>query len=73
MQSGRLQDAISILENLLRANPREHLEPSVLFSLCTMYDLENEKAAAAKKKVLVELVERYADDDFDLSQLPIKS
>eukprot|EP00658_Telonema_sp_P-2_P020116 TRINITY_DN17928_c0_g1_i3.p2 TRINITY_DN17928_c0_g1~~TRINITY_DN17928_c0_g1_i3.p2 ORF type:complete len:105 (-),score=21.51 TRINITY_DN17928_c0_g1_i3:170-484(-) len=48
-----------------------YLHPSVLFNLCTMYDLENDQTAPSKKGILVSLIQNYAPDDFDMSYLPI--
>jgi len=74
MQSGHLTQAISILENVLRTDPANHLHPSLLFNLCTMYDLDNAaEESEAKKGVLMALVKHYAADDFDTSNLPIKA
>jgi hypothetical protein len=60
----RLPQAIATLEQLVRENPPRHMVDSVVFNLCTMYDLSNEpQAALGRKRVLQQVATRYHLED----------
>eukprot|EP01062_Namystynia_karyoxenos_P007181 TRINITY_DN12518_c2_g1_i1.p2 TRINITY_DN12518_c2_g1~~TRINITY_DN12518_c2_g1_i1.p2 ORF type:complete len:425 (+),score=129.63 TRINITY_DN12518_c2_g1_i1:66-1277(+) len=61
----RLPRAIRMLEDAVRADPPRALAPALVHNLSTAYELEVDNAqAAAKKRVVLETVERYKGDDF---------
>lgn len=61
MYSGRLKDAISILESAIAANPPQALHESVILNLCTLYDMESSKGRM-KKFALLRQISRYQAD-----------
>eukprot|EP00667_Euglena_gracilis_P011741 EG_transcript_12011 len=63
-----LTEAISILEDLIRRDPKQALTEAVIFNLCSMYDLQSEQGAS-KKKVLQSVVQRYKGDFFPVKYL----
>eukprot|EP00743_Colponemidia_sp_Colp-15_P007590 GILK01008206.1.p1 GENE.GILK01008206.1~~GILK01008206.1.p1 ORF type:complete len:652 (-),score=104.05 GILK01008206.1:114-2036(-) len=68
-----LQQAIEFLEQALRKDPVNHLNESLIFNLCTLYDLALQDSAE-RKKVIQDLVARYGPEDFDASvfRLPVQ-
>ncbi|XP_044744408.1 trafficking protein particle complex subunit 12 [Coccinella septempunctata] len=61
MYSGRLKDAISILESAIASNPPQALHESVILNLCTLYDMESSKGRL-KKFALLRQMSRYQAD-----------
>lgn len=61
MYSGRLKDAIAILESAIAANPPQALHESVILNLCTLYDMESSKGRM-KKFALLRQISRYQAD-----------
>eukprot|EP00741_Cyanophora_paradoxa_P018757 tig00021094_g18106.t1 len=70
LYSGRLADAIKVLEDALRRDPIRALRESIILNLCTMYDLAPGNSVE-KKKVIQQLVLRYAPDDLDTAVLKL--
>eukprot|EP00164_Ancoracysta_twista_P008657 GFYU01012583.1.p1 GENE.GFYU01012583.1~~GFYU01012583.1.p1 ORF type:complete len:498 (+),score=95.01 GFYU01012583.1:182-1495(+) len=64
----QLPRAIATLEGLIKSDPLNNVNETVLFNLCTLYDLASENTAE-KKKTLEELVKRYGTDDIDTALL----
>eukprot|EP01117_Protostelium_nocturnum_P003622 TRINITY_DN1489_c0_g2_i1.p1 TRINITY_DN1489_c0_g2~~TRINITY_DN1489_c0_g2_i1.p1 ORF type:complete len:427 (-),score=187.89 TRINITY_DN1489_c0_g2_i1:419-1699(-) len=61
-----LSHAISSLEDFVFRDPENNLNESLVFNLCTLYDLKSENSLEKKKNILA-LVGKYASDDFDFS------
>ncbi len=58
-----LPGAIAALEAFVLAEPQRNLRESIVFNLCTLYDLKGHRADD-KKKQLLALVQKFAPDDF---------
>lgn len=56
LYSCRMRDAVSLLESLVREDPTAFLTERVAFNLCTMYELECDSTASARKKRVLQLV-----------------
>jgi tetratricopeptide (TPR) repeat protein len=67
---GRLKEAVTILEELVWRNPAENLQESVLFNLCTAYELESSQSFD-KKKAMLELVASHHGDNINITCLKI--
>eukprot|EP01116_Phalansterium_solitarium_P022491 TRINITY_DN7445_c2_g1_i1.p2 TRINITY_DN7445_c2_g1~~TRINITY_DN7445_c2_g1_i1.p2 ORF type:complete len:466 (-),score=179.86 TRINITY_DN7445_c2_g1_i1:195-1592(-) len=65
-----LTRAISSLEELIRRDPEQNLHETVVFNLCTLYDLKSENSSD-KKKAVMALVAKNASDSFDFGVLKI--
>lgn len=61
--SGNLKDGISLIEKHINLNPTKNLNESLLFNLCTLYELESSKAMHKKLNLLIWL-NVYAGDGF---------
>jgi len=58
--------AIKSLEELIFKDPETFLQETLVFNLCTLYDLASEKSIE-KKKTLLSLITKYGVDNFDVS------
>ncbi|CAF0826992.1 unnamed protein product [Brachionus calyciflorus] len=69
--SGDLLEAIKLIESKIHSNPTKYLNESLLFNLCTLYELESSKALQKKLNLLLWL-NIYAGDGFNETciQLP---
>eukprot|EP01102_Stenamoeba_stenopodia_P012210 TRINITY_DN3825_c0_g1_i1.p1 TRINITY_DN3825_c0_g1~~TRINITY_DN3825_c0_g1_i1.p1 ORF type:complete len:509 (-),score=78.33 TRINITY_DN3825_c0_g1_i1:192-1718(-) len=65
-----LAQAVSSLEDMLRQDPVHNLNETLVFNLCTMYDLQSD-SSLDKKKALMKLVAKFGSDDFDPNVLRI--
>jgi lipoprotein NlpI len=61
-----LTGAINLLEELIRKDPEHNLNETVVFNLCTLFDLKSDNSAE-KKKGIMNLVGKFASDSFDFS------
>lgn len=61
--SGSLKDAILLIEKFIGNNPNKNVNESIIFNLCTLYELESAKAHQKKLKLLLWL-NIYAGDGF---------
>ncbi len=61
--SGQLKEAISLIEKFVANNPNKNVNESLIFNLCTLYELESAKAHQKKLKLLLWL-NIYAGDGF---------
>ena len=62
--SGNLNEAINQIENFINRNKNKNiLNESLIFNLCTLYELESAKALQ-KKLNLLNLLNLYAGDGF---------
>lgn len=62
--SGNLKEAIAFIEKQIHSNPRKVLNESLLFNLCTLYELESSKAQQKKANLLLWL-NVYTGDGFN--------
>ena len=62
--SGSLLDAIKLIEAKMFSKPTKYLNESLLFNLCTLYELESSKALQKKLNLLLWL-NVYAGDGFN--------
>jgi tetratricopeptide (TPR) repeat protein len=62
--------AIQSLEQVVRRDPARNLNNTLVFNLCTLYDLRSENAVRDKKQ-LMQLAARYGSDAFDPSVLKL--
>jgi len=67
-----LSRAIASLEEVIQSNPENNLDESLVFNLCTLYDLASDRSAE-KKKNIMGLVAKYASDSFDFRVLKINN
>lgn len=58
-----LTKAILSIEEVIRNDPLNTLDETLIFNLCTMYDLEAEDSGK-KKNLLKNLILKYGDEDF---------
>ena len=70
LYSGRLKEAITILEDLINSDPCKYLQESILFNLCTLYELESSHAMKKKKRLLL-LVNKHRGNGFNASCLKL--
>lgn len=61
--SGNLKAAIQLIEQFIINNPNKNVNESLIFNLCTLYELESAKAHQKKLKLLLWL-NIYAGDGF---------
>jgi tetratricopeptide (TPR) repeat protein len=52
----RLQQAVSMMEDLVRQNPTLFLTERIALNLCTLYELSNETSVSARKKRVLQIV-----------------
>jgi len=67
-----LGKAITVLEELIKKDPEKNLNETVVFNLCTLYDLKSD-SSTEKKRNLMNLVAKFGSDSFDLSVLKLNS
>jgi len=65
---GNLRQSISTLENLLKVDPVHFLSETLIFNLCTLYELESEQHLD-KKKHLMKLAAAHYGDHFNVESL----
>lgn len=65
-----LSRAVSTLEEIIRKDPEKNLHETLVFNLCTLYDLKSD-GNLEKKKFITSLVAKYATDSFDFSVLKL--
>ena len=68
--TGRIRDAVSVVESALYAEPERLLHESLVLNLATMYELESCNAFANKVKLL-ELVATHKGDSFAVAALKL--
>ncbi len=61
--SGHLREAIALIEKHINTNPAKNLNETLVFNLCTLYELESSKAHQ-KKLTLLLWLNVYAGDGF---------
>jgi tetratricopeptide (TPR) repeat protein len=54
----RLQQALQLMESLVREDVAAHLTDRVALNLCTLYELASDSAASARKKRVLQLIAR---------------
>ena len=60
----RINEAVTLLENMIQQNPGANLTDAVVFNLCTMYDLScAHEQSAQKKKMLQSIAAIYRVTD----------
>ncbi|RNA21317.1 trafficking particle complex subunit 12-like [Brachionus plicatilis] len=69
--SGNLIEAIKLIESKIHLNPAKYLNESLLFNLCTLYELESSKALQKKQNLLFWL-NVYAGDGFNETCLQLQ-
>lgn len=52
----RMQEAVRLMESLVREDPTAYLTERLAFNLCTLYELGADTAASARKKRVLQLV-----------------
>lgn len=67
-----LTKAISFLEEVIRKDPEKNLNETLIFNLCTLYDLKSDNSVDKKKSIMA-LVAKFAPDSFDFSVLKLTS
>ncbi|KJE92863.1 hypothetical protein CAOG_03754 [Capsaspora owczarzaki ATCC 30864] len=70
LYAGNLKKAVKLLEDFVMANPRTRLHESIVFNLCTLYELESNRAME-KKRRLIQLIAEHCGDGFDVSSLKL--
>jgi hypothetical protein len=60
---GSLKEAISLIETYINNNPSKNLNETLVFNLCTLYELESSKAHQ-KKLTLLLWLNVYVGDGF---------
>jgi len=70
LYSCQLIKAMHVLEDLIQADPVRHINESVVFNLCSLYDLYSDMNVD-KKTTLMKLVAQFASDGFDQSMLKL--
>ena len=61
--TGKLREAIKILETFIFKNPTKEINEGLLFNLCTLYELESTKVQQKKLNILLWL-NMHAGDGF---------
>jgi len=59
-----LAKAIGSLEAMIQSDPEHNLDESLIFNLCTLYDLASDRSTE-KKKAVMAMVAKFAPDSFD--------
>lgn len=67
---GKLKSALNLLESLVNDEPDKYLDESILFNLCTLYELESSKSAN-KKQQLLGMAAKRKGDGFNVSCLKL--
>jgi hypothetical protein len=67
-----LSKAILSLEEIIQRDPENNLDESLIFNLCTLYDLASDRSADKKKNIMA-LVAKFASDSFDFRVLKINT
>jgi len=67
-----LTQAISLLEDLIHQDPERNLNETVVFNLCTLYDLKSD-SSIEKKKALMTLIGKHGSETFDMSNLKLST
>ena len=62
--------AMHLLEDLIRKDPIKNLQESIVFNLCSLYDLYSDNTLE-KKTQIMKLVSQYGNDGFDYSMLKL--
>ena len=65
-----LTRAITTLEDIIKKDPEKNLHETLVFNLCTLYDLKSD-GSMEKKKFITSLVAKFATDSFDFSVLKL--
>lgn len=52
----RLQEAVHVLESIIRQNPSEALTERTALNLCTLYELSGDAASSTRKKKTLQLI-----------------
>ena len=68
LYTGKLKEALTTLEQLIHSNPAQYLQESILFNLCTLYELESSHAVH-KKQRLLQLVSEHKGNGFNVACL----
>lgn len=69
-----LPRALACLEGAVRRDPALYMRDTVVFNLCTLYDLSRDPAASTHcKKVLEALAQRYSLDDLNKASLRLQN
>ena len=69
--SGNLKEAIAFIEKQMHNNPRKTLNESLLFNLCTLYELESSKSQQKKANLLLWL-NVYTGDGFNEGSIQLQ-
>jgi lipoprotein NlpI len=64
--------ATNMLEEIIRRDPERNLNETIVFNLCTLYDLKSDNSTE-KKKSIMNLVAKFGSDSFDFSVLKLTS
>lgn len=67
---GKLKSALNLLESLVNGDPAKYLDESILFNLCTLYELESSKSGS-KKQSLLGMAAKHKGDGFNTSCLKL--
>mmetsp|Transcript_8425 Transcript_8425/g.11629 ORF Transcript_8425/g.11629 Transcript_8425/m.11629 type:complete len:459 (-) Transcript_8425:20-1396(-) len=67
-----LARAVSTLEELIFKDPENNISETVIFNLCTLYDLKSDNSQE-KKKNIMSLAAKFASDSFDFSVLKMNT
>ena len=68
LYSGRLKEAISLLENLVYKEPDRYLQDTVIINLSTLYELESSRAQHRKQNLLA-LAAKHKGNGFNIACL----
>ncbi|XP_064487185.1 trafficking protein particle complex subunit 12-like [Ornithodoros turicata] len=69
---GRLQDAVTLLEDAVHGSPALCLHEGLLFNVCTLYELQSSEALQ-KKRTMLKTVARHAGDSFNIASLKMQT
>ncbi len=65
-----MTEATNILEEIIKRDPERNLHETIVFNLCTLYDLASDNSTE-KKKSIMNLVAKFGSDSFDFSVLKL--